>query len=229
MTTASTSLIRAACGSRSTPGTPAWRPPLGPVAVRVGDGHDPPFLGQVHQLPAAASHADVAHADAVVGSQGTGRHEVRQMPALRRPPENARREIVRSWTMVFSSVGALCLSIGDGGITHHYRPGFHAAGTRRVRKDAARGVGPPTNRRDLPVGRARWLGTGESITVGIDCHPERSEGSPWIRARSFAALRMTVIDSPILGCGGLGEQPVEFQLEPGQDPGAHRASGPGRG
>jgi hypothetical protein len=43
------------------------------------------------------------------------------------------------------------------------------------------------------------LRIGESIiTVGIDCHPERSEGSGQDARRSFAALRMTVIDSAIL-------------------------------
>ena len=44
------------------------------------------------------------------------------------------------------------------------------------------------------------LGIGEGITVGIGCHPERSEGSGLHAPRSFAAIRMTVIPSPILGC-----------------------------
>jgi diamine N-acetyltransferase len=42
------------------------------------------------------------------------------------------------------------------------------------------------------------LRTGESITVGTDCHPEHSEGSGPDARISFAALRMTVVDSPIL-------------------------------
>ena len=50
-----------------------------------------------------------------------------------------------------------------------------------------------------PFGATRVpLRTGESISVAINCHPERSEGSGSIARRSFAALRMTVIDSPIL-------------------------------
>jgi hypothetical protein len=42
------------------------------------------------------------------------------------------------------------------------------------------------------------LRIGKSITVGINGHPERSEGSGQDARRSLAALRMTVIDSAIL-------------------------------
>ena len=39
------------------------------------------------------------------------------------------------------------------------------------------------------------------MSVAINCHPERSEGSRPIARRSFAALRMTVIDLPVLRTG----------------------------
>ena len=67
------------------------------------------------------------------------------------------------------------------------------------------------------VGRPSPLRTGESISVAINCHPERSEGSGSIARRSFAALRMTVIDSPILRNSnktGTGSEPrCEHVLE----------------
>ena len=44
---------------------------------------------------------------------------------------------------------------------------------------------------------------GESITVTINGHPERSEGSGLDESRSFAALRMTVIDSQVISGGGV--------------------------
>ena len=82
---------------------------IGPGSVDIADGHDPAFLGQAHQLLAAASHADIADADAIVGAgparggQYARRNQQRRRATGRRARlRNVRREICR-WFMVCRS------------------------------------------------------------------------------------------------------------------------------
>ena len=104
------------------------------------------------------------------------------------------------------------LGLWNGSPTQGVALGFRVLRLRRTDSHLQRGHtifvtnrrGPKGAKPESPGQRPGYgaatphLRIGESITVVIGGHPERSEGSGLDESRSFVALRMTVIDSPIL-------------------------------